>query len=313
MKSPRSLLVMWSVLSASILLLASCGRQAARAQAELSPTAAKEGSLAAGGAASGAAPSEAAEAPGSPTAGITSGAAPALPTANELPAARMVIKTATLSVRVKDVASAFSRATQLAETRGGFVLSSTQETSGGDRADLTIRVPPEGFLGLLASLESLGTVEHKSIAGEDVTEEYYDLDAQLGNLTQVRGRLLELLQRAAKVSDAVEVERELERVGGELNRIEGRMRYLRTMVGLSTIDLSLYSEERPAAEPFINWSLIANGFVVAARVLLQALFFILQALVVVIPIGAIAGAVAYGIWRLVRLLRARSPKPTPRP
>jgi hypothetical protein len=227
------------------------------------------------------------------------------PAGASLPAARMVIKTASLSVRVKDVAAASARAIQLTESRGGYVQSSSQSTEGGERADLTLRVPPEGFLPLIGVLERLGTPEATSISGQDVTEEYYDLDARLENLGEVRSRLFDLLKKAVKVADAVEVERELERVGGEINQIKGRMKYLSAMTGLATIDVSLYTDDRPAAAPFVNWALIANGFVVAARWLVRAVFFILQALVVLIPLGAILGAAAFGTIRLVRFLRAR--------
>ena len=221
------------------------------------------------------------------------------------PAARMVIKTAALSVRVKDVAGANTRAIQLAEGSGGFVQSSSQWDDGGVRADLSLRVPPEGFLPLIHSLETLGKVEGKSISGEDVTEEYYDLDARLENLGEVRSRLFELLDRAAKVTDAIEVEQQLERVGAEINQIKGRMKYLQNMTGMATINLSLYTDEKPAAEPFINWAMIGGGFVTAARWLVQALFFILQALVVLIPLAAIFGAAAFAVVRLVRFARAR--------
>ncbi len=229
-----------------------------------------------------------------------------------LPAARMVIKTAALSVRVQDVAVANARAIQLAEAGGGFVQSSSQWEEGGVRADLSLRVPPQGFLPLMKSLAALGKVESESISGEDVTEEYYDLDARLENLGEVRGRLFTLLERAAKVTDAIEVEQQLERVGGEINQIKGRMKYLQNMVGMATINLSLYTDEKPAAEPFINWAMIGGGFVVAARWLVQALFFILQALVVLVPLAAIGGAAAYGIVRLVRYLRARRAPGKPR-
>ena len=221
-----------------------------------------------------------------------------------LPESRMVIKTAALSVRVRDVDTAFTRAVQLTEGIGGYVQSSTRSGEGGESAELTLRVPPDQFLPLIASLGSLGTEESKSISGQDVTEEYYDLDAELSNKTQVRGRLLQLLDRAAKVSDAIQVEEQLERVGGDINRIKGRMKYLTTMVGLSTITLGIHSEARPRAEEFINWGFVGHGFVVAARALVQALFFILQALVVVIPLGAIAGAV---FWGIRAVLRRRSP------
>jgi len=222
-----------------------------------------------------------------------------------LPAARMVIKTASLSVRVKDVDAAFARALQLTEAGGGYVQSSTQSAEGGQRADLTLRIPPDGFLPLISSLEALGTEESKSLGGQDVTEEYYDLDAELQNKVEVRARLFQLLERAAKVSDAVQVEEQLERVGADVNRIKGRMKYLQTMVGLATVNLSIYSEARPAAEEFINWSIIGHGFVTAARVLVRAFFFILQALVVLIPLGVLGGGIAWGVVAVLRARRKR--------
>ena len=226
-----------------------------------------------------------------------------------MPNARMVIKTASLSVRVKDVPAAYGRAIQLAEGSGGFVQTSAQSQEDGDRADLTIMVPPHGFLPLVAALEALGSRESKSISGEDVTEEYYDLSAELDNQMEVRGRLFQLLKQAKKVEEAIAVEQQLERIGGNVNKIKGRMKYLETMTGMSTINLSLYTDARAAAEPFINWSLIGHGFFRAAQILVRGLFVILQALLVIIPLAAIAGAAAWGVILLVRFARARRAKP----
>jgi hypothetical protein len=228
------------------------------------------------------------------TAGSTSDQALALP------ASRMVIKTASVSLLVKDVDNAFTRAVQLTEGAGGYVQSSTRSAEGGDSAELTLRVPPDQFLPLIKSLDSLGTEQSKSIGGQDVTEEYYDLDAELTNKQQVRARLFQLLDRASKVSDAILVEEQLERVGGDINRIKGRMKYLSTMVGLSTVTLDIHSQERPAAEEFLNWDMVGHGFVVAARILVQVFFFILQALVVLIPLGAVGGGVAWAVVSIVR-------------
>jgi hypothetical protein len=225
---------------------------------------------------------------------------PAAGSLQNLPGERMVIKTATLLVRVRNVASSYARAVQLAEAGGGYVQSSTQYAEGGERADVTIRVPPHGFLPLIASLEALGTPGSKSITGEDVTEEYYDLSAELDNQLQVQGRLFQLLKKAVKVADVIAVEEQLERVGANVNRIKGRMKYLQAMTGLSTISLSLYSDEKPAAEGFINWSLIGHGFFRAAQILVNALFVVLQVLVVAIPLGAIGGGIAWGVVLIVR-------------
>jgi hypothetical protein len=99
------------------------------------------------------------------------------------------------------------------------VQSNSQWEEGGVRADLSLRVPPEGFLPLMKSLEVLGKVEGKSISGEDVTEEYSDLDARRENLAHLRGWLFDLVRKAAMVTDAIEAEQQLERVGSEINQI----------------------------------------------------------------------------------------------
>jgi hypothetical protein len=217
----------------------------------------------------------------------------------------MVIKSATLVVRVRDVSSAFVRATQLAETSGGYIQTSTQSQEEGERADVTIRVPPHGFLPLIASLEALGTPSSKTISGEDVTQEYYDLSGELENQTEVRGRLFQLLKQAAKVTDAIAVEEQLERIGANVNRIKGRMKYLETMTGMSTISLSLFSDSRASTEGFISWASIGHGFFRAAQILVDVLFVILQCLVVATPLAAIGGALALGIRRVVRLVQIR--------
>jgi hypothetical protein len=222
-----------------------------------------------------------------------------------LPQERMVIKSAALVVRVHDVSSTFVRAIQLAETNGGYIQSSTQSQEEGDRADITIRVPPHGFLPLIASLEALGTPSSKTISGEDVTQEYYDLSAELENQVEVRGRLFQLLKQAAKVTDAIAVEEQLERIGANVNRIKGRMKYLETMTGMSTISLSLYSDARPATEGFVSWASIGHGFFRAAQILVDVLFVILQCLVVAIPLAAISGAATLGIRRVVRRVQVR--------
>ena len=253
-------------------------------------------------------PREAAPAPSDEErSGKAAAAAPGQPagSAINLPQERMVIKSASLAVRVTNVSAAFARAVQLAEASGGYVQTSTESQEGGERADVTIRVPPHGFLPLIASLEALGVPSMKTISGEDVTQEYYDLGAELENQVEVRGRLFQLLKQAVKVTDAIAVEEQLERIGANVNRIKGRMKYLETMTGMSTINVSLYSDARPASEGFINWSLVGHGFFRAAQILVEAFFVILQVLVVAIPLPAVGGAVAWGVVLLVRYVRQR--------
>ena len=225
----------------------------------------------------------------------------------DLPAMRMIIKTAALSVRVKDVDAAYDRTVQLVEESGGYILSGTISESEGARADITIKVHPKGFTSLISKLENLGTVEYKSISGEDVTEEYFDLKAELATQLALKARLFELLKKAKNVEEAIMVEQELQRVDYNVNRIKGRMKYLEQMVTESTITLTIYTDTYTPKTPFINWQRIGNGFKTAAKILVHILFGLLQVLVVLIPLAALAGLIT---WLVIRIIRKRKKKKT---
>jgi|GEM_PF-6763240 len=219
------------------------------------------------------------------------------PSGAELPATRMVIKTAALSMRVNDVDAAYSRAVQLTEEHNGYVHSGTFSESEGSRVDMTLKVNPHEFTKLLTNLEGLGEVDYKNISGQDVTEEYFDLQSDLKKWMASRDRFYELLKRAGSIEDILRVEVEIERVEGNINRIKGRMKYLETMVGESTINLTLYSQ-KPST--FVDWNEIGQGFKKAAQILVYAFFGILQVLVVLIPIAALVLLIVFVIIWIVR-------------
>jgi hypothetical protein len=104
---------------------------------------------------------------------------------------------------------------------------------------------------VMAELRKLGEVESENVTGEDVTEQYVDLQARLNNFKVVRDRLLKILdERAREVKDILEVERELARVGGEIESIEGRMKYLDRQVDLSTVTINFHEAQVVAAQAF---------------------------------------------------------------
>jgi len=159
---------------------------------------------------------------------------------------RMVIMAANLDIEVDDFDSSFNALIEMTETHNGFVQDSSSYTrsDGSKGGYATIRVPEDEFLDLILAFEELGRVSSKSISGEDVTEEYIDLNARLNNSRLEEKRLFEILDMAADVEDILAVERELSRVRGEIERFEGRINYLEDRVSLSTITVS-FSEPRP--------------------------------------------------------------------
>jgi hypothetical protein len=89
------------------------------------------------------------------------------------------------------------------------------------------------------------------VNAQDVSEEYHDLEVRLQNLKSVQKRLQEFLAKAQNINDALQVEHELERVGREIDEIEGRMRFLRARATFSTITVDLTAKPKQQA--------IANG------------------------------------------------------
>ncbi len=160
---------------------------------------------------------------------------------------RLVIKTATLSIEVENVAEAETRISARAQELGGYVVSlETNGTEAGRMAVITIRVPARRFDEALSGVEGLARkVFSRTISGDDVTEEFVDLESRLRNLEATRDRLLDLLGRAEKVEDALQVNEALTEVQGQIEQIQGRMKYLQQSAAFSTITV----EMRPVPPP----------------------------------------------------------------
>jgi hypothetical protein len=96
---------------------------------------------------------------------------------------------------------------------------------------------------VITEITALGKLLNKRVNAQEVTEEYVDLSSRKRNLEREELRLLDLLQRAGKVRDLLEVEQTVARVRGEIEQISGRMRYLENRVALSTVNVSLQGPE----------------------------------------------------------------------
>jgi hypothetical protein len=198
------------------------------------------------------APAAAARLPAAVEASDASGGAAAAPqdnAARQAAAQRLVIKTATLSVQVAKVPDAEASIRARAEQLGGYVLS-VQTTGSGDEQTSTIvfRVPSASFGAALADVEGLArTVLSRSVGGDDVTEEFVDLDSRLRNLSATRDRLLDLLAKATRVEDALQVNTALTDVQGQIEQIQGRMKYLKDSAAMATITADLQPVPPPPA------------------------------------------------------------------
>lgn len=154
---------------------------------------------------------------------------------------RMVIKNGSLYIRVDDISQAEQQISLLAQQKGGYIVS-TSTYGGGEARGSTIvfRVPAAQFEATMSDVEGIAKeVTERSVSGEDVTEEFVDLGSRLKNLEATRERLLDLLAKANRVEDALSVNQALTDVQGEIEVIQGRMKYLQQSAALSTITANI--------------------------------------------------------------------------
>ena len=164
---------------------------------------------------------------------------------------RLIVKNGTLSLVVDDVTASIDRIKTYTEAHDGFVVTSNVQKRGvAPVGTITVRIPSESFDEGFAEFETYGEVEERRTDGRDITEEYVDLDAQLKNLRATEQQFLNILNRATKVEDILAVQRELTWVRQSIERIEGRMKYLRESADLSSITVHLSTD--PSALPILE-------------------------------------------------------------
>jgi len=144
----------------------------------------------------------------------------------------VVIYTADITLAVFEVQKSIEEVAAIAKRQGGFLAKR-------DDQSITVRVPSTHFDQTVKDLEGVGDVLHRNVTAEDVSEEFHDLQIQLRNLMAMRERLVALLAKASKVEEAIAVEKELGRVAGEIDRIQGRMKFLEDRARMSTITVRL--------------------------------------------------------------------------
>ena len=208
-----------------------------------------------------------------------------------------VIKTATIDVALPDdeLTDGINDAISIAGRYGGFVLSSQlgRANKGGV---LTMRVPAERFEAALTDLEGLGKVRSERIAGEDVGQEFVDLEARLRNWESQEAVLLKLMDEATSVTDTIRVQSELSRVQLEVEQIRGRLRFLRDQTAYGTITAAFVPASAPAPS---TPGRFARAWERALNLMEGLVEGTIVATGVLIPLALIA-LVLYAIFRQVR-------------
>ena len=241
---------------------------------------------------------------------------PPVPSSTTRPAAiptgeRLVIKTAGLDLAINAYEPWMNQVRGLAQGHGGFIVnaSTQQARQNVKKGNLTLRVPQASFIEVLETLKNSAIkVEGERQGGEDVTEEFYDVKARLDNQRRTEKRFQEILVRAKSVEEILSVERELSRVRETIERLEGRQRFLRDRVDLSTISVN-WHEPYPLGSDRSGtgfWSIIGKGF----RRGIERFAYVLRDLIAFsiysLPVLGFATVVIWVVVWLVRWRRRRS-------
>ena len=237
---------------------------------------------------------------------------------------RKIIRDANLTIEVASTTEVQQRITSIAETLGGFVVTSEakqrQDTEPAKRTldiKLVIRVPSGQFNSALEQIEKLATnLPERNVTGQDVTEEFIDLDARIKTQKALELQFLDIMKQAKKVDEALEVQSQIADVRTEIEKLEGRRRFLESKSSLSTITVNIHTPT-----PIV---VTASGFTYTIREALSdsidvatgiVLFFIRFAIVttpvfvlLILPAGLLALYFRRRVRR-IRLARALEANP----
>ncbi|WP_053923927.1 DUF4349 domain-containing protein [Streptomyces chattanoogensis] len=243
-----------------------------------------------------------------PAAGQTTGAgAAAAARGREDRAAKpvpdQIIRTATLTVRTKDVQAALAKARTAVDGAGGYASDETtdRDSGGRDRSRIVLRVPPKEYDAMLGRLAGLGRLLSREVSAKDVTDRVVDVDSRLRTQRASVGRVRALMDKATSISDIVSLESELSTRQANLESLEAELKSLKGRTGMATITLLLRSPDAPPAQmpdpdgPTSFGDALSGGW----DAFMTAVRWVLVAIGALLPF-AVAAALLYGLWRLVR-------------
>jgi Domain of unknown function (DUF4349) len=220
------------------------------------------------------------------------------------PTTRLIVRTGQAVIEVDSLEPAIAELRRIAQRVGGFVADATVQSGRNQlrSATLQLKVPTAGFDDLTLALRPLGRLQSVNVSAEDVSEEFVDVTARVANSRRLEDRLVELLRtRTGRLQDVLTVEHELAQVREEIERMEGRLRFLKASAQLSTLAVSL-SEPPPIVASHPGRSIIGEAFKTAWRNFVGVLAGAIASLGFVGPIVILG----WGTWVVARRYKRRT-------
>ncbi|MBV9008495.1 MAG: DUF4349 domain-containing protein [Verrucomicrobia bacterium] len=167
---------------------------------------------------------------------------------------RKLIRNASLDLEVRSFDDALQSITDLAKAAGGYIAtnSSEKQENGKLRGEIVVKVLPDNLDDFLGKLRGLGELKNQTLATQDVSKQYLDTDARLRNARVVEQRLVDMLEKnSGRVSDLLQVEKELGRVREQIEQMEGELKFMESQVQFATVTIRLAEKDMGAPAGFL--------------------------------------------------------------
>lgn len=217
-------------------------------------------------------------------------------------AEKKIIKNGNLTLKVDSTDEAASKIAEVAKNNSGEVLSSNfyQTASNVKSGAITVKVPVASFEKAFAEIKKVASlVVRESTSGQDVTEEYIDLQAQLKNRQAEEQSFVKILSQAQKIQDVLDVTAELARVRGNIEQLQGRIKYLESQTDMSTISVNLSEDQNiTIIDSWRPWQVVKDSFNSLVKSLQGLVDLIIRFFIILLPVLIIWAVIVWIIYRI---------------